>query len=507
MAILTAPSCSRELIAPEEPVEREQILTKAVVPEEFDWEKSDWMPTPPGQAQIPMPWGGQGSISAFYGADIVNDYKKRDGWRLVYSTFRDTGEELIDPYFMLYNVYRGTLRIYFYLTEPYIGESTYLQDGLVVQRASGASSNILNYLGNVIIDTGVNQDNFNQVQPKMPDGGSPLAGRRWYMMEYELAYDPNIGNLSSDQIWLSWRLNYYNITEMELDGESQTEIYGTIGGSGNFLHDTATETGKGLISMAGLGLMDKLTINEKTGENKLGLNGAVFNALMNGVKTAVNSFGSGIPQIAVNLLSAIFGGNSSTSTPMAVSLKAETSINFLGNLSSKGAVSSTPVDFKIPGTDMAPDVSGFVPLYNEPLGVFYIGEPLTVNVRETVIRGRMEDDIMGTGYYNYYTYTAVAQQKDYSPSIIVNPYVSSIADVSVISQEVLAQEKKTGNLYRFPLTGAEYDSPWESDDPLPEIENLCVKFVLKVQPKDGAPASYLCKTFYVDDYTWKTILN
>ena len=78
MAILTAPSCSRELIAPEEPVEREQILTKAVIPEEFDWETRDWMPTPPGQAQIPMPWGGQGSISAFYGADIVNDYKKID---------------------------------------------------------------------------------------------------------------------------------------------------------------------------------------------------------------------------------------------------------------------------------------------------------------------------------------------------------------------------------------------------------------------------------------------
>lgn len=89
------------------------MITRSVVPEEFDWEEADWMPTPPGQAMIPMPWGGQGSISGFYGLEIVNDYLKKDGWRLVYSTFRNYGEELVDPYFVMYNVYRGTLRVFF----------------------------------------------------------------------------------------------------------------------------------------------------------------------------------------------------------------------------------------------------------------------------------------------------------------------------------------------------------------------------------------------------------
>lgn len=513
MAILTAPSCSRELIAPEEePVEREQILTKAVVPEEFDWEKSDWMPTPPGQAQIPMPWGGQGSISAFYGADIVNDYRKQDGWRLVYSTFRDTGEELIDPYFMLYNVYRGTLRIYFYLTEPYIGESTYLQDGLVVQRASGASSNILNYLGNNIVDISANSNTFSQVQPKMQDGGSPLAGRRWYMIEYELAYDPNISNFTSDQIWLSWRLNYHNITAIEMDGNMRTDIYGTIGGQDNFLEDvlveslkdTGKEVGEGVLSVTGLSLLDGWTEDEKTGENKLGLNKTVFKELLNGAKTAVNSLGSGIPKIAINLLSAVFGGSNSSSGS-AVSLKADTSINLEGELSSQGAVSSTPIDFKIPGTEIASDASGYVPLYTDPLGVFYWSGPNTIDIQETIVWWKQIDDIMWSGYYyDVRNYTIeVKNPRDYSAGIVINPAVEEIADVTVMSQEILGKARFTGEMYSFPLIGYEYDSPWESDNPVPDIEEVCVRFVVKVQPKDGASASYICKTFHLD-HNWET---
>lgn len=162
------------------------------------------MPTPPGQPQIPMPWGGQGSISSFYGLDVMYDYKKVDGWRMVYSTFRDYGEELVDPYFMLYNVYRGTLRIYFYLTSSFAGTSSYLIDNLSLRKISGINSNILNYLGSDIVDTDVNLSMFSQIQPKMPDGGSPLVSRRWYMIEYELAYDPNISNLSSNQVLFTW---------------------------------------------------------------------------------------------------------------------------------------------------------------------------------------------------------------------------------------------------------------------------------------------------------------
>lgn len=72
-------SCSNEEFMSFSKESSYPMITRSVVPEEFDWEEADWMPTPPGQAMIPMPWGGQGSISGFYGLEIVNDYLKKDG--------------------------------------------------------------------------------------------------------------------------------------------------------------------------------------------------------------------------------------------------------------------------------------------------------------------------------------------------------------------------------------------------------------------------------------------
>jgi len=498
-------SCSKNEIMPEKEIDI-QPLTKAIIPEEFDWETADWMPTPPGQAQIPMPWGGQGSISAFYGSDIVYDFKKINGWRLVYSSFRDSGEELIDPYFMLYNIYRGTLRIYFYLTDPYIGTSTYLQDALVLSKSSSVSTNLLNYLNGDIVDKNATVNSFSQIQPKMPNGGAPLSGRRWYMIEYEMAYDPDIDNNISDQFYLTWHLNYYNVDSLKLDGTSKSDIYGTIGAPNNVLSDAVNTTKTGLVSILGLNLMDNLTINDESGQNKIGLNNTVFKALKSGLTAAVNSFGSGIPSMAVNVLSAIISGTSTTNPP-TVSLKTDAEINLNGTSVSQGAVSSTPIDFKIPGTDIPSDASGYVPLYNQPLGVFYLDGNINVNITETITVTELEDDIMGTGTYRVYSSRAVPNQHDYSKYIIVNPAVKSVANVSVVSYEILAKVDSYTSKYsllQFPLTGVTYESPWESDSPIPNIREICIKFIIKVEPKDGSEPTYICKTFYPDNYNWST---
>lgn len=43
------------------------------------------------------------------------------------------------------------------------------------------------------------------------DGSLPLASNSWYMMQYEMAYDPSLTQIPYDQIQLSCSLNYYNI--------------------------------------------------------------------------------------------------------------------------------------------------------------------------------------------------------------------------------------------------------------------------------------------------------
>ena len=70
-------SCAKTLLNDTAEIRNSPLLTKAVTPEEFDWETADWMPTPAGQSRISVPWIGQGSLTAFYGLDIVNDYKKQ----------------------------------------------------------------------------------------------------------------------------------------------------------------------------------------------------------------------------------------------------------------------------------------------------------------------------------------------------------------------------------------------------------------------------------------------
>lgn len=88
---------------------------------------------------------------------------------------------------------------------------------------------MLRYLNNEIIDAGETISIYSQIQPKMPSGGAPLAARRWYMLEYEMAYDPNIQNYTSDQINLTWFLNYLNVSAIQLNGTANSEIYGTVG--------------------------------------------------------------------------------------------------------------------------------------------------------------------------------------------------------------------------------------------------------------------------------------
>lgn len=495
-------SCSNEEFMSFSKESSYPMITRSVVPEEFDWEEADWMPTPPGQAMIPMPWGGQGSISGFYGLEIVNDYLKKDGWRLVYSTFRNYGEELVDPYFVMYNVYRGTLRVYFFLTNPYMGESTYLHDVLTLNKSNGATSNILNYLGSEIINMKSNTTSFGQIQPKMLNGSAPLASRRWYMVEYEMAYDPNITRQESNNISLNWSLNYYNIDSISFDGNIVGEIYGTVGGSNNFINEAKSTIGKGVLSIAGLGTLERLTINEETGENKIGLDRTAFKSIVTGVKNAMSASASELPDLAVHFINSIFGGKSESSTKI-VSLKSNSSISLKGASASHGAVSSTPIDFKIPGTIISSGSSGYTPLYNEPLGVVFWQGGVTVNINETISTTNEPDDIMGSGNYVVKHHYASDVQQDYSKYVIINPALLKIANVSILSQTVYALTSDS-ILLEFPLRGTMYGNPWESDAPIPNVDKVCIQLLLEVKPKDGAPATYISKTFCADNYNWKT---
>ncbi len=266
--------------------------------------------------------------------------------------------------------------------------------------------------------------------------------------------------------------------------------------------DAKSTMAKGVLSAVGLGTLEKLTINDATGENKIGLSNKVFKGLLSGIQGALSSSSAGLPGMAIGFLSSVFGGNSESSSQV-VSLKSNATINLSGTSSSHGSVSSTPIEFKVPGTIIRSNSSGYIPLYNEPMGVFYWKGGATVDIVESVHTTIEPDDIMNTGNYKVKYQTASDRQQDYSKYIIINPTVAEVADVSIISQKVYAETTDAG-LQEFPLSGVEYDSPWESDAPIPDVSKVCIQVLVKVQPKNGIPATYITKTFYADKFTWKT---
>ena len=112
--IFSLSACQDSVELTETSSQEVNLESRSVTPAYFDWETADFMPTPKGQARIDPPWHGQGSLAYMYGDDVLTDIKASDGWELLYSTFdANASAPLVNPYFILYNKYRGLMRIFF----------------------------------------------------------------------------------------------------------------------------------------------------------------------------------------------------------------------------------------------------------------------------------------------------------------------------------------------------------------------------------------------------------
>jgi len=498
-------SCTEENVPTSGQSEPTSFETKAVSPEVFDWETIDWMPTPAGQAKIPVPWNGQGSLVGAYSLDVINDHKKADGWRLLYSTFTSSGTEPInDPYFALYNVYRGIMRIYLYVTGSYVAASSYLQDSIQIVSTDSETTDLLDFISGGWINPRENQSYFNQIQPKPMNGGAPFASRRWYMFEYEFAFDPEMSSHDAEDMKLSWNLNFVNVSNVTFSGEGQTTVEGTIGSatknSSGFLD--AIKKGQelgGVVSIFGQDFLKCCRKNTTTYENSIGLAPSLFKEIYENVAKAASAFDGGIINSAVKLVSAIIGGSSATDNAQ-VSLKASTDFTIQGNIESTSAFPSFPVSFVIPATNNSQTVQGMIPLENEYLGAFNWGGNIYAIVRTQTGSTRVEDSVRGETYTEYYQRLDVRPSSNcYSCGFIVNQELSSLADVTIEDVKLIA---RLGDSIIWEPN--EFEASW-SDNPhvggepfsLEDFE-FGLRFIVKVDPFDQSiPDSYIYKTFLI----------
>ncbi len=476
--------------------------TRAVPTIGFDWENADWMPTPPTQTKIPSPWVGQGSIVSTYGLDIVNDRKAIDGWELLYSTFdpNATGQ-LVNPYFILYNKYRGIMRIFIYTTTQFVAQSSNIQDAISI--VSNHPTTLLRFLESDLIDaTAPVSQIYQQMQPVPSDGSLPLAANKWYMMQYEFAYDPNIASIPYDQIQLNWRLNYYNIQNVSIGGNVAGELKGIIGSTQpNFfskLKEPITVAGSGALAIIGQNVILNHAINPETGENSMGISKYTFKAVYDGISSAVTSSIKDLPNAIGSFLTGIFGGGS-TSTP--ISLRLNASISMTGSSTGAGSFPSSPTSMWMPGTNISSSAVGLIPLYNQPLGVInFIGNPKITFQEKVYVR--KEYDWEGHDYLRTDSYLYPPKSFDFSQYLLINPAVSAIADIEVVKQDLVTVQKVNPD---DTDGGASINRDYyfyTSDGSDPGFYMDCyVRLCVKVTPKNGGAESMIVKTFKLDwDY-------
>lgn len=465
---------------------------------EFDWENIDEMPTPEGQ-KILVPWVGQGTINGAYDPDVVMDRKKSDGWELVYNTFDPNEVDYLkNPYFILYNKYRGIMRIFLYVTQDFVTTSTYIRDGFTTN--SAGVSPILNFMGNDIVDISVSKTHFTQVHPGSLSGAAPLAANKWYMMQYEIAYDPNIAKIYYAQLPLNWEVNYCDVHQFKFDGSITGTLKSAVASSEDQFFSAANSLGKvaGTIALTGLG-KNLFFKGGDLSNNVLGLPDKIFNAASKGLDGAMKSSTAKLPGTIFNFFSAILGGSSGGPT-ISLVLNADIEMNGIGT--SQGAFPSSPTTIFVPGSDGVKNCIGYSPLIEEKLGVFNLTTKpkSTINCLtrfiypQGVLRAIISD-------YNFENNLDAA-------TIVYNDDVTKIANIELVKRDfvVFSNEDPAKKVIKHDGTeeyigkyGMVYVNPKHIQVNDYVEFNTAVRYTFKVTPNDpNAAISKIVKTFYTD---------
>lgn len=375
----------------------------------LDWENIDYMPTPAGQPPILVPWAS--GSNQLFAPEQALDFNKSDGWILVYNTFSSTQNTSL-KFFSLYNKYRGLIRFYMYIPPGSPTPSTYLTDGLGI--SGTATSSIINFGGSIS-----DVDNPTKSITRIQNYNLQSTGA-WYISQFEIAYDPNIANTSYQNLNFVWNLASTSVTNVNLNGEVNGTLTGTVGkGSaggfnpGGLLNNAEKAT----LYAAGLSTLSSLKVNKSN----------IATSILNGLK-------GGLSGAVTGLISAIIGGT--PTTPQMINLQIESDVQLTGTFSSGSGIASPTLI--IPGSSNSQNGPGYVPAYNEILGVFnFTNSPtfdLEIDSAEmpfiyavNPIRGDIR-----------YSYTHIFQKATPYATLNINPVLTSNGTtVQIVRQDLL----------------------------------------------------------------------
>jgi hypothetical protein len=393
-----------------------------------------------------LPWSDEAVRN--YDAGLRYDFKKSDGWELVNNSFSDS--TLFAPRtFILYNKYRGLLRYYSYNPLPVnanVSDARWLVNQVRLDLPGNASP-LFNYAGQFIVDVNANSKYASLVEPW------PIQQSGWYISQFEMAYDRNAVNFPVPQNSLSWVLNFARVNEVVLNDVPATDKPVYLQAPGVSFNDIWSSTNQ---------LSGDINLQVKSVTGLYGLSGIFSPSQITNLQQSAGTGSVG------NFLSASLVPEDEF---VDCKLGVAGSMNWLPSM--VGYVPGLSV--ALPGPDNS-SVIGIGPVFNEPMGIFYLGSRPVIN--HSKISGALTEQ-----------YSLDVASIEY----IINPFMQQYAEVLNFRQEIVAvDELETKNLTEAKIYAGKI---LKASKPL---KVLGVRVSFDVIPKTNSSPIKIIKTFTAD---------
>lgn len=368
ICLLAGASCT-QTFDPEDALPRNRnAATRSITPVTnpyIDWEDTTKINIV-GHGPVTLPWynGAEGSIPDY----ILQDYKRSDGWELLYNFCSDEVENAGGDknYLIFYNKLTGKLRVYYYSKEIVTNGTT-----TVAQfRTSGPTKLFHFNEGYYARHYYMSGGPLEVCTSSITTSESHATVLGWNCFEVELSYDPVATNEHL-------HIGFYdqNISKLSLRGILNLQTDGTI------VTTNVNNSLKPLLNLAGDAAGKAIEEAYEKGKKKKEDQAAQTRAFINWGK-ALGTVGSKIVSSGLNLL---FGGflgrfDKTTETRSTVGLKTEGTAEFTGKIQSTIASAIHPIqNLLIPGAP-ASGSDHIIPLYNQPLGAWNVKYPPTIEM-------------------------------------------------------------------------------------------------------------------------------
>lgn len=397
----------------------------------FDWENNSYIKLFKSDNDIVLPW--YNGATTQIDNSILEDYKSRDGWQLVYNFCTPTKSGKLDvnkPYLIFYNIFTGQLRGFVYMNKDVTGANESFW-----QISFNKDTKLTNDFDSLLNANDVSSNSKVQYAENITRTPSKSLSRGWNCFEIDLAnYDPCIS-----EECLSMNLDTYNMINLNFEshGTINLSTEGTV---------VSISSSSSLPTFAQKGVSALGSYLGKKAKNVL------ENKILNSKKASRSILGLGVAALVENgvtaLANKLFAKKTSSTDSSFIKLTSTGTINqnaqILGftqpNLSSLS-------NLMVPGSKQANN-SILIPLYNKPLGVFCIKEtPRIVVKRHYLDLIKVENGsepvhggAANNNLYELYSYYSIGLDKDLD--VLLNPNVLENIDKYSVSVSFVGDQIK-----------------------------------------------------------------